>query len=252
MIKTQTPQLSAKHGILQKASIRTEILLGQDMAADPENAQLPDLVIRTTTVYSPWYACSCRVCKDKFREGDRVRLCPVCGEPFHDDSQYTLHCWHKNFTGERICTEESQVRFGDTERVIARCGYKWNGIVPDEINNGGTPQNAISSVLLVTEFVRGIEQVWRPFGKQKSIKVETGSPLIGRNCPWCRFKVRVGDWVVECPCNSGCGTYFHQDVFRHLTCWNEWNGVEGHNYCPNTGAPYKEVSDSENEVNHAR
>ncbi|HEY4389505.1 MAG TPA: hypothetical protein VGN34_34120, partial [Ktedonobacteraceae bacterium] len=69
-----------------------------------------------------------------------------------------------------------------------------------------------------------------------------GSPAERHKCPWCRFRVRVGDWVVACPCQSNCGTYFHQDVFRHLTCWNEWNGVTGHNFCPTTGASYPEVA----------
>ncbi len=57
-----------------------EFQKGMNMAVDPVNANLPDIAIRTTTVYSPWYAQTCNGCKFKFREGDRVRLCPKCSE----------------------------------------------------------------------------------------------------------------------------------------------------------------------------
>jgi hypothetical protein len=48
--------------------------------------------------------------------------------------------------------------------------------------------------------------------------------------------------VVRCPCGQ-CDTYFHDDVFRHLTCWDEWNGSRGHDYCPTTGAKIEKKRD---------
>jgi uncharacterized C2H2 Zn-finger protein len=220
--------------------LRNEIDSGIAMAADPTNANLPDLAIRITSVNSPWYSQTCLICKHKFREGDQVRLCPQCGKAYHDDDQYDLHCWQKKFTDGEICTRGGVDRFG---RGVARCDFLWFGSLPEKplIDN---PDSQIAkthvtpSVLLVTQFLHGLEQIWRPFGEQPVVKVEPGSPIVGNSCPWCRFRIRSGDWVVACPCR--CGTYFHQDVFRHLTCWNEWNGVEGNNYCPVTGRSYEE------------
>jgi hypothetical protein len=213
------------------------------MAVDPANANLPDLAIRTTTINSPWYARTCRVCRDKFREGDRVRLCPRCGEPYHDDRQYDLHCWQEHFVGGRKCTEGGPDRFNESGREIPSCDYVGDGQLPDDPAVAASSHTDIEprtppAAAMVTQFVTGLETVWHPFGKQQTIKVAPRSSLVGRNCPWCRFRVRAGDWVVECPCGTDCGTYFHQDVFRHLTCWNEWNGVAGNDYCPTTGAVY--------------
>src|SRR4030095_3992419 len=69
---------------------KVEIDLGIASSRDPENAFLPDLYARTPTIYSPWYTRACPVCQDKFRAGDRVRLCPGangkrCGRAYHDD-----------------------------------------------------------------------------------------------------------------------------------------------------------------------
>lgn len=93
---------------------------------------------------SPWFARYRKVCGDKLREGDRVRRCPDCGEPYHDDPRFGRHCWQLQFAGGGICN-------------------------------------------------------------------------------LCRALVR---------------DRLHQDVFRHLTCWNGWNGVAGKHYCPNTGIAY--------------
>ncbi len=223
-----------------KQYIRDEMNLGIAMAADPDNADLPELTIRTTTINSPWYTRTCQICKHKFREGDQVRLCPRCAEAYHDDNQYGLHCWQKKFEAGEICTPGGIDRF--TEQEIPGCDFTWSGPLPDETAADG-PAVEIASprssppVSLVTQFVTGLEKVWSPFGQQHPEKVETGSTIVGRSCPWCRFLVRAGDWVVACPC--GCGAFFHQDVFRHLTCWNEWNGVEGNDYCPITGRSYQ-------------
>ena len=218
------------------------------MAADPDNAELPDLALRTTTIRSRWYGRTCRECKLKFREGDRVRLCPRCGKPYHDDRQYDLRCWPLHFAGGRVCTEGGRDRFSDAE--ISRCDFVWAGESPESsetiaASEEGVARAGAPPALLVSGFVEGIERFWRPFGEQKADQVEPGSSLVGHNCPWCRFRIRAGDWVVACPC--GCGTRFHQDVFRHLTCWNEWNGVEGNDYCPITGRSYVEAATGRDE-----
>jgi hypothetical protein len=228
-----------------KQQIAAEVELGITLSADPLNANLPDLAIRVTTISSPWFARTCQICKDKFREGDQVRLCPNCGETFHDDNQYSLHCWQKKFAGGAICKEGGPDRFSEIGSDLPRCDFSSSSPAGVEILYPSS-ENASSygspAALLVKQFVKGIETTWRPFGEQQSIKVVKGSSAVGHKCPWCRFRVRIGDWVVACPCQSNCGTYFHQDVFRHLTCWNEWNGVEGNNFCPNTGALYPEVA----------
>lgn len=236
-----------------KQQISAEVELGIALSADPVNANLPDLAIRVTTLNSPWFARICQVCKDRFREGDRVRLCPNCEDAFHDDSQYDLHCWHKKFAGGAICKEGGPDNFNEGGGSLPRCEFSYSSLshietpIPafDKTSSHNSP-----AALLVTQFVGGIETTWRPFGEQRSIKVVRGSPAVGHNCPWCRFRVRIGDWVVTCPCQSNCGTYFHQDVFRHLTCWNGWNGVEGNNFCPNTGAPYPEITTKDRTLAH--
>ena len=70
---------------------------------------------------------------------------------------------------------------------------------------------------------------------ETTLEVKQGDPIVGRKCPWCRFMIRAGDRVVKCPCGK-CSAYFHNDIFRHLTCWNDWNDSKGNDYCPITGA----------------
>lgn len=229
-------------GSILEKQLRAEIDLGVAMAADPANANLPDLALRVTSVNSPWFTRTCRVCHHKFREGDQVRICPQCGQAYHDDNQYGLHCWQKKFAAGHVCKEGGIDRFSGQQ--MRRCDFTWSGTLPDEVSSteavatiDSTPPDLDEA--LVNQFVTGVEKVWRPFGEQPVIKVKPGSALVGRICPWCRFQVRASDWVVACPC--GCGTYFHQDVFRHLTCWNEWNGVEGNDFCPTTGRSYSKA-----------
>ncbi len=202
---------------------REEIDLGITMAADPDNAGLSELAIRITTMNSPWFSRTCRMCKDKFREGDLVRICPKCRGFYHDDHQYELYCWQKHLEKSEKC----------------RCGWRSSDKITETSAATGELLRTCPPESIVRQFISGVETVWRPFGEQQVLKIPSGSALIGRKCPWCRFRVRTGDWVVKCPCGTECGTFFHQDVFRHLTCWNEWNGVEGNQYCPTTGAAYK-------------
>src|SRR5579859_2170972 len=185
-----------------KQQISAEVELGIALSADPANANLPDLAIRVTTINSPWFARTCRICKDKFREGDQVRLCPDCGEAFHDDNQYSLHCWQKKFAGGAICKEGGPDRFNEGGSGLPRCEF--SGASPADLEALTTTSERASShsspaALLVKQFVKGIETTWRPFGERESVKVVRGSPAVGHKCPWCRFRVRIGDWVVACP-----------------------------------------------------
>ena len=106
-----------------KGFLRDEIGQGLLLAADPSNAGLPELAVRSTTVYSPWYAQTCIVCMQKFREADRVRLCPKCGRPYHDDDKYDLPCWQTHFGGGGRCTRGGVDRFSDDKREIAGCDF---------------------------------------------------------------------------------------------------------------------------------
>lgn len=82
-----------------KARLRQEMEARIVASRDPENAGLPGLVSRTTTIYSPWYTRTCPECRHKFRENDRVRLCLACGQAYHDDDQYNLYCRQTHFGG---------------------------------------------------------------------------------------------------------------------------------------------------------
>ena len=159
---------------------RAEIDLGIASSRDPVNAFLPDLHPRTTTIYSPWYTRTCPVCGHKFREGDRVRLCPgvegkPCGQAYHDDAHYDLRCWPERFKGGQVCKKGGYDRFAG--RDVAGCSFTWSGEPADH----------------------------------------------------------DGAHVVKCPCGR-CETYFHDDIYRRLECWNQWNGSQGLFYCPTTGA----------------
>ena len=133
MSKTTMNKTPPTQTALQE-SLRAEFDVGISMAADPENARLPDLALRITSLHSPWYKKTCPVCLDKFREGDRVRLCPECGKPYHDDRQYGMHCWQKHFTGGHICTEGGEDRFADPPRSIPRCDFTWASNTPETLS----------------------------------------------------------------------------------------------------------------------
>ncbi|HEY4388737.1 MAG TPA: hypothetical protein VGN34_30160, partial [Ktedonobacteraceae bacterium] len=113
--------------------IAAEINMGITLSADPTNANLPDLAMRITTISSPWFARSCQICKDKFREGDQVRLCPDCGEAFHDDNQYLLDCWQKKFGKGAICKEGGPDRFSDHGGDLPRCEFSWSSSADKKI-----------------------------------------------------------------------------------------------------------------------
>ena len=213
--------------------------LGVASSRDPVNAFLPDLHPRTTTIYSPWYTRTCLVCGQKFREGDRVRLCPgvegkPCGQPYHDDSRYDLHCWRERFKSGQVCKKSGFDRFAD--RHVEGCRFTWSGDLSE--SGQSTEQTKPESErrgLLIRQFEGGLKSVWHAFGEREVLLAKPGDSFIGHNCPWCRFQIRAGDHIVKCPCGK-CETYFHDDIYRHLECWNAWNGSKGLSFCPTTGA----------------
>ena len=72
--------------------IKKQIGKGIEIANDPLNASKSDLAIRVTTYTSPWYTKECSVCSFKFREEDRVRICPNCEKAYHADNRSVLNC----------------------------------------------------------------------------------------------------------------------------------------------------------------
>lgn len=218
-----------------KALLRLEFKEGMAASRDPSNAGKPDPITRKeTTIYSPWYTRTCPECKQKFREGDMVRLCPQCGRAYHDDDQYQLYCWQTHFATYGVCQPARDDPFSRAR--TEGCPYQGPPTFPDEAGRGGQSSRAARRLPQVTgQFLRGLEAVWTPFGAEAVFEVEAGSSLVGHKCPWCRFQIRAGDRVVKCPCGQ-CNTYFHDDIFRHLACWDEWNGSQGNDYCPTSGA----------------
>lgn len=228
------PKKSSHNQSRLKLSLRQEIDIGIAASCDPQNAGLPDLFARTTTIYSPWYTRTCPECKLQFREGDRVRLCPKCGQAYHDDDQYHLYCWQSRFANGNVCKKERYDPIAELNRD--GCTYQWCGTFPNENEgNNGEKTRSMQVELVSVHFLQGLEKIWTPYGEEVVYEVKQEDPQIGHRCPWCRFLIRAGDRVVKCPCGN-CDTYFHDDIFRHLTCWNDWNGTRGHDYCPTTGA----------------
>jgi hypothetical protein len=218
-----------------KACLRREMEEGISAARDPANAGLPDLAPRVTTIYSHWYTRACPVCKNKFRDDDRVRLCPLCEQAYHDDDSYHLHCWQARFRNGGACKVSRYDQILEAEEE--GCEYHWSGTFSHQ--DGNAPRHSQPQqrrvALITAHFLQGLEAIWKPYGEESVFEVEEDSSIRGHHCPWCRFQVRAGDRVVKCPCGR-CSTYFHNDVFRHLTCWNDWNGSRGNDYCPTTGA----------------
>ena len=209
-------------------TVREEMKTGIDSSRDPANANLSELAARTTTIYSPWYLHFCLSCRHKIREGDRVRLCPLCGSAYHDDDEFRLYCWQKQFAAGAVCQEPRTDPLSGMEEP--GCPYKWSGTFPDSTKPTENLQKQRISQIS-SQFLKGIESVWRPYGHEPVFEVDDGSPTIGLPCQMCRSQIRAGDRVVRCPCGN-CFGHFHNDIYRHLTCWNDWNGVRGLGYCP--------------------
>lgn len=223
-------------------TVESEVLRGKGEARDPTNAVLPPQALRVTTVNSPWFGERCRYCHHRFREDDRVRLCLICKQPLHDDEQFGLQCWSGWYTEHKTCTERSYDQFHDRE--VKGCSFRPSeeSLVREHKTQeeDGPPAAPRPNDRLAAQFVGGLESIWQPFGEQKVERVRQGSPLVGLECQYCTFTLRVGDHVVACPCGDDCGAWFHQDVYRRLTCWNKWSGTAGREYCPVSSRAYKE------------
>lgn len=215
--------------------LKEELEIGKVLARDPQNAEVPLLNKRTTTMDSSWFNDICSVCQFRFRVGDVVRVCPRCEKAYHDDIQFNLHCWQIRFKDDGCCTMHSpRFKEGKNNCLFQNDISTLDSQTSDQAANKS--ENYLPSTTMTEQFLDGLRSEWRPFGERSATRAEKEHEAIGRKCPICRFKVRVGDWVVDCPC--GCGTYFHEDVFRHLTCWNSWNGISGENHCPTYSRPF--------------
>lgn len=185
-------------------NLRKQLLHGLEMARDPRNALVRDpQAPRVTTLYSPWLLQVCRVCRHSFREEDLVRPDPARPERMlHEDPRAGLCCWS---------------------------------------HASGFPPPPAAEVLATPTrdaFLQGLHTHWQPAGATRAELVPPRSELILRRCPICRHSVRPGDTVIRCPCGRGCGGVFHQDVLRHLTCWETWSRGATRFYCAFTGAPF--------------
>jgi hypothetical protein len=185
--------------------LRTFFARGLAMARDPQNAGITDSsTSRKTSIYSPWYRNVCRVCRHTFREDDLVLPHPTLpGRMLHEDAHIGLSCWSR-FQG---CAVE-------TDHLVK---------MPEQVRS---------------RFLQGLHTHWHPEAHLQCPVVEKGSPLIRRQCPICRHTIRAGDSVVLCPCGRDCGGVFHQDITRHLTCWDTWSRSAQRTYCAFTGAPF--------------
>ncbi len=206
--------------------IKKEIDKGKEIANDPINALLPDHAIRVTTITSDWFTQECEHCNLNFREEDHVHVCPKCEDAYHEDKRYNLNCWTNSQEKEGLCP----------------CGeFSLTTDSKEEDKNIASDQasSTVNLESIYEHFTNGMKNKWQSFGGEEIevLTAQSGSKAIGKSCPMCRFKIREGDRYVESPC--GCKAYFHNDIFRHLTCWNNWKGRGKKAHCPISGEPCK-------------
>lgn len=206
----------------ERLALRNALERGMDIARDPANAHCthPDDT-RITTIFSPWLLYTCRVCHHTIRQGDLVRPDPRVPAPnpfsprmLHEDPANGLCCWSR-------------------DRGL---------LIPDKPTITACPHEVRDA------FLRGLQQHWQPADVEKTVLVQPDDAeawaYVGRKCPICNHTVRPGDRVVPCPCGNGCGGVFHQDVIRHLTCWDTWNRGTRRTHCVFTEAPYQQPPDT--------
>lgn len=203
------------------------IRAGEKIATDRKNYVLPDLALRKTSgppKKSDWFLKPCPICKDYFRENDLVRLCPKCKQPYHDFVGHKLHCWSQHFSPNTKC--------------ISCQEYEWNGQLPIK---DPRLQTEVLFPAIIQQFYDGLGTTWKVFGNPKIRLVQTTDDMVGLNCMGCKYKIRVGDLIVKCPCSPGCHAYFHCDVPGNWNCWNEWHGEVGKYYCPISSKVYTQI-----------
>jgi hypothetical protein len=195
---------SSADAMARREELEHAIKRGIEMADDPLNAARKPHEPRITTLYSPWLLQTCRMCRHSFREEDQVLPDPHLADAMlHEDPQAGLFCWSK-----------------------------WRGLTPTK------PSAPPLDAAVREDFMRGVRQHWKPAGNLAVELVQRGMGLVGRRCPICRHTVRLGDHVVRCPCGRGCNGVFHQDLTRHLTCWDTWNRGSERAFCAFTQALY--------------
>ncbi|KPA11749.1 hypothetical protein MHK_008052 [Candidatus Magnetomorum sp. HK-1] len=220
-----------KSELLQE--LKYEFNEGLLAAQDPENAYLPPLSCLKTTRYSAWFTRKCPECGLDFREGDMVKLCPKCKQAYHNDDYYHLNCWDRHFSNGKPCRESSYDRFND--KNDPGCSYKFGGTVDESDNDSkSTDFDTIHIPEINKQFMNGLAVHWKSFDNLLEQKVSPHDPKIGEICQWCGSSIRPGDRLVKCPCGK-CETYFHNDMYRQLSCWNEWNKSKKRDYCIQSG-----------------
>lgn len=181
---------------------------GLAIARDPQNAHITDPhTPRITTIYSPWYSEICLRCGHTLREDDQVLPHPNRPERYlHEDPATGFGCWSR-LQGLPLLVTLAE----DTPELAA----------------------------VREQFLAGLHAHWTPEQANKrldTLVVKRGDPWVLQICTICGHSVRVGDQVVRCPCgNPSCHGVFHQDITRHLTCWDTWGRTHYRQYCAFTG-----------------
>ena len=209
----EKPRSQKSFSELEK-KLLTEFEKGEFSARDPENADLPDGAPRKTTIYADWLIDDCENCDHPFRLGDMVKVCPSCNSAFHEDDRFPLLCW----------TEVSK-----SEGECPSCGTSWT---KEENKSDEDKEGTRESYAEVAKiFTSGMLDTWKAFGDVPVRRAEKGDSVIGKNCPMCDYQIRRGDHYVTSFCKGKCKVYIHNDIFRNLTCWNNWQGMQGKRHC---------------------
>lgn len=223
MAKSSKAKAKAKmnKGPVLEQLLAKEIEKGKKIARDPQNALLHVDALRITNASSEWLNNDCYICKFKFREGDRIRICPNCELPFHQDEPSKLLCWSNLKKESSICPRCKQDIHQDSEE--------------EERNIQLVQETAgLFEQAVFAQFSTGIKQEWFMFGEEDGVvepKVmqDPNDPNYGKKCMICEEGIRLGDRYVECPGDWKC--CFHADVLRHLTCWSTRFNLKNTDYC---------------------
>jgi hypothetical protein len=202
----------------KQIDLEQAIKRGFKLARDPQNALIRDPhTPRTTTIYSEWYRDVCPICHHTFREDDLVLP-------------------HPDPPASRSSRRRRITMVHEDHRSALCCWSALHGHIADQVI---TPE---THTQMRAAFLDGLHTHWHPDENLQTVVVAAGSRFVRLDCPICRHTVRAGDTVVLCPCGR-CGGVFHQDITRHLTCWDTWS-LSGHRtYCAFTGVAVPTVEE---------
>lgn len=228
MAKTSKSKSSGRSPLEQLMA--KELEKGKKMARDPQNAILRSGALRVTNHNSEWLASECFHCKFKFREEDRVRICPNCEFPLHEDGRFDLKCWSDFFHATKQCP---------------RCNQEISAEPPEKIKidvKGEEVSETLLAQNIYEQFSAGIKIEWTMIGEgdggiEPRILHSKNDPLYGTKCMICGEGIRLGDRYVQCPGQWKC--CFHADVLRHLTCWTIRFNMKNNDYCFQSGGTCK-------------